>query len=173
MGSKFKDRICIIDCGTRDSLLRWADRTAHIKDGKPRPPFQQTELPALRDALLANASYLVNLFDHAMSVEVQSRKHYQWFMAELAYPTPVGGGLFKSPVLICSLLRDLSGPSAANANIGLSITLIHKAILMRCFPALVQLIEREPTLGNGFPIVLFAELFQVCVTSILCACSRD
>ena len=143
IGSRFSDRVLVSDAKTRDLILRWAGRTRHKKDGKQRPAWDPAELPSLRTALSNHAAFLSPLVEYTESLRSLIQTAYRDFLAEITYPSCVGGGLFKSIDVICPLLRVLAT--------GSTITPQCKQTLDHNFPALASILQSDQTLTGGFP----------------------
>lgn len=145
IGSKFSDRVLVSDAKTRDLILRWAGRNRHQKDGKQRPVWDPAELPNLLTALSTHAAFLIPLVEYAESLRsVIIQTAYRDFLAEISYPSCVGGGLFKSIEVVCPLLRVLAT--------GSRITPESKQTLDHSFPALASILHSDQTLASGFPL---------------------
>ena len=159
MGSSFHDRVCIDHYDTRDLLLRWSGRTAHTRNGRTRPPFTTTELPDLRTAVHEHATFLEPLLTYVVDqLGLDATLHYyKDFIGDLAYPTAVGGGLFKNTPIVIPTLSALLPPQNGP---GRAIDPVHSTILARYFPGLSRLLSCVPSLRSGLPSH-FRPLLQV------------
>ena len=152
VGSCFADRVFVNMDEIRDLLLRWSGRLRHLRNGKVRPPFQQSETPHLLQLLDLHTPFLsplVRFILDTLNLDVRERA-YRDFVAELAYPSCVGGGLFKNPDVIRPLLVKLGSPSLGRVN-GPPVTVEMAAILTRFFPVLMTLFEKDAMLCAGLP----------------------
>ena len=100
-------------------------------------------------SLETNATFLVPLIT-ALEGNLRDTSRQQAlieFLAELAYPTSVDGGLFKKASVIRPILNRLST--------GAAVQLPERTQLSRFFPGLFRLLTRVPSFASGFPSFFF------------------